>query len=193
MKLEEFHNITPICNIPSILQHGILSYARASKLRHSSVALPAVQSKRDERKVPGGLALHEYANVYFHARNPMMFRLKNEADQICVLQVSTEILNIAKAVVTDGNAASNYVRFYSPERIGSINLDDIFARNWKHPDDQIKEWRHKTAKCAEVLIPNCIPIQFLLGAYVLNETVERELQSSGFSLPVCIDPNLFFC
>lgn len=42
MKLAEFQNITPIKNIPSILQHGILSHAHASKLPHHSVALQEV-------------------------------------------------------------------------------------------------------------------------------------------------------
>jgi O-acetyl-ADP-ribose deacetylase (regulator of RNase III) len=36
-------------------------------------------------------------------------------------------------------------------------VDDIYARDWKHPDDQIREWRHKSRKCAEVLIPHSVP------------------------------------
>jgi hypothetical protein len=79
MKLAEFQNITPLVNIPSILHNGILSHAQASKLPHYSVALQEVQDKRDQKQIPGGLALHEYANVYFHARNPMMSRRRNEA------------------------------------------------------------------------------------------------------------------
>src|SRR5437016_8033390 len=115
MKLEEFQNITPIGNIPSILQHGILSHAWASKLPHLSVALQAVQDKRDVKRVPGGLALHEYANVYFHARNPMMSRRRDEAHRLCILRISTDILNISGAVITDQNAVSKYVRFSAPD------------------------------------------------------------------------------
>ena len=145
MKLVEFQNITPLVNITLILEHGILSHAQASKLPHHSVALQEVQDKRDQKQIPGGLALHEYANVYFHARNPMMSRRRNEAHSLYVLRVSTEILNISGAVITDQNAVSKYVKFSAPDRLKFMNLDYVFAVDWKHPDDQIEEWRHRTA------------------------------------------------
>ena len=157
MKLKEFQNITPIGNMPSILEHGILSHAQASKLPHLSVALQEVQDKRDVKQIPGGMLLHEYANVYFHARNPMMSRRRNEASTLCVLRVSVEILDIPGAVITDQNAVSNYVKFSTPDRLQFMDLDYVFALNWKHPEDQIEEWRHSSAKCAEALVPQKIP------------------------------------
>ncbi len=192
MTLAEFQNITPIANIASILKHGILSHVQASKLPHSSVALQDVQDKRDVKRIPGGLALHEYANVYFHARNPMMSRRRTEANQLCVLRVSTEILKIPGAVITDQNAVSQYVRFSAPDRLHFMNLDYVFARNWKYPDDQIQEWRHSSAKCAEALIPRAIPPQYLLGAYVLNASSQSQVHAHGFQLPINLDPDIFF-
>lgn len=192
MKLAEFQNITPIVNIPSILQNGILSHAQASKLPHHSVALQDVQDKRDKVQIPGGLSLHEYANVYFHARNPMMSRRRNEAQSLCVLRVSTDILKVSGAVITDQNAVSKYVKFSAPDRLKFMNLDYVFAANWKHPDDQIEEWRHSSAKCAEALIPKCIPPDYLLGAYVVNTTVRAKLEELGFALPIDVNADLFF-
>lgn len=190
--LQEFQNITPICNIPSILANGILSYVKAEKLPHKSVALQGVQDQRDAKTVTGGLPLHQYANVYFHARNPMMSRRRNEAQQLCVLRVSTQILQIPGAVITDQNAASKYVRFSAPDRLRHMNLDYVFARSWKYPDNQIEEWRHSSAKCAEALIPHQIPPTFLLGAYVVSESAKASLISLGFQLPIQIDADLFF-
>lgn len=192
MKLAEFQNITPLVNIPSILEHGILSHEQASKLPHQSVALQEVQDKRDQKQIPGGLTLHEYANVYFHARNPMMSCRRNEAQSLCVLRVSTEILNISGAVITDQNAVSKYVKFSAPDRLKFMNLDYVFAANWKHPDDQIEEWRHSSAKCAEALIPQRIPPQYLLGAYVVSDAVHAKLEELGFALPIDINADLFF-
>src|SRR5438874_3742127 len=125
MTLKEFQNITLIANIPSILQHGIMSYVEAAKLPHLSVALQDVQDKRDVKRVPGGLALHEYANVYFDARNPMMSKRRNEAPRLCVLRVSIEILKVPGAVITDQNAASKYVRFLAPDCLRYLSLDYI--------------------------------------------------------------------
>lgn len=192
MKLAEFQNITPLVNIPSILQNGILSHAQASKLPHHSVALQEVQDKRDKIQIPGGLALHEYANVYFHARNPMMSRRRDEAHALCVLRVSTEILKISGAVITDQNAVSKYVKFSAPDRLKFMNLDYVFAANWKHPDDQIEEWRHSSSKCAEALIPKKIPPHYLLGAYVVSDAVRGKLEEIGFALPIDVKPDLFF-
>ena len=192
MKLAEFQNITPLVNVPSILHHGILSHAQASKLPHHSVALQEVQDKRDKKQIPGGLALHEYANVYFHARNPMMSRRRNEAPTLCVLRVSTEILKIPGAVITDQNAVSKYVKFSAPDRLQFMDLDYVFAANWKHPGDQIEEWRHSSVKCAEALIPKKIPPDYLLGAYVVSDAARAELESVGFALPIEIHTDLFF-
>jgi len=192
MKLAEFQNITPLVNIPSILEHGILSHVQASRLPHHSVALQEVQDKRDQKLIPGGLALHEYANVYFHARNPMMSRRRNEAHKLCVLRVSTEILKIPGAVFTDQNAVSKYVKFSAPDRLKFVDLDYVFAANWKHPDDRIEEWRHSSAKCAEALIPKRIPPDYLLGAYVVNGAAHAELEALGFALPIEIHTDLFF-
>jgi len=192
MKLAEFQNITPLVNIPSILEHGILSHAQASKLPHDSVALQEVQDKRDRIQIPGGLSLHGYANVYFHARNPMMSRRRDEADTLCVLRVSTDILKIPGAVITDQNAVSQYVKFSAPDRLKFVDLDYVFAANWKHPDDQIAEWRHSSAKCAEALIPKKIPPHCLLGAYVVSDTVRAKLEELGFALPIDVNADLFF-
>ena len=73
-RVTELHCIMPIDNINSVMTHGILSHERAAKLPHRSVALQPVQDRRDQKQVPGGLKLHQYANLYFHARNPMLYK-----------------------------------------------------------------------------------------------------------------------
>jgi hypothetical protein len=73
-RVTEYQCIMPIGNVPSVMEHGILSYERAARLEHHSVAMQEIQDKRDQKQVPSGLRLHQYANLYFHARNPMLFR-----------------------------------------------------------------------------------------------------------------------
>ncbi len=182
----------PMENVPSVLAHGILSHERVSKLVHATVAMQAIQDKRDKKLVPGGLKLHQYANLYFHARNPMMSKRRDEAPKLCVLRVASRVLGIQGAVITDQNAASDYVRFHAPDQIGLLNLDTIFARSWKHPEDQIREWKHSSAKCAEVLIPHSIPPEFIEGAFVLNSVAGQSLAESGFPHSISIDADLFF-
>lgn len=188
----EFHCIMPMVNVPSVLEHGILSYERAAKLKHHSVAMQPVQDKRDQKQVPGGLKLHQYANLYFHARNPMLFKRKDEAPHLCVLSVSPRVLELPGTVISDQNAASDYARFLHPSQWKLLAFDDIYAQDWRHPDDQIAYWRHKARKCAEVLVQQLVDPQFLMGAYVLDNLAAANLRELGFNLPVRVNPELFF-
>jgi hypothetical protein len=191
-RVTELHCIMPMANVGSVIIHGILSYERAAKLEHHSVAMQPVQDRRDQKQVPGGLKLHQYANLYFHARNPMLFKRKDEAANLCILQVSTQVLDLDGSVISDQNAASNYARFLHPRQWRLLDFDAIFAMDWRHPGDQIAYWRHRAQKCAEVLVPQRVDSQFLTGAYVVDEAARERLVRSGFTLPVTVDPVLFF-
>lgn len=192
MNIREFQWISPIQNIPSVLHHGILSYEAAAKLPHHSVAMQEVQERRDKVQVPGGLRLHQYANMYFHARNPMLYKRKDEAADLCVIRVSIEARHIPGSVMADRNASSDYVRFLSVAQIGQLDLDAIYARDWRHPGDPIAYYRHRSQKCAEFLVPHCVPPQYIVGAYTTNEAAKAALQGTGFSFPIDIEPDLFF-
>lgn len=109
------YNIQPISNILSVVSHGILSYNRAAKMAHKSIAMSDVQSRRDNVVIPNGGHLHSYANAYFNPRNPMMYKRKDMAEILCVLAISALVLDCAGTIISDGNAASAYSRFYSPK------------------------------------------------------------------------------
>ena len=191
-RVTELQCIMPMANIASVITHGILSYEEAAKLPHHSVALQPVQDRRDHKHVPGGLRLHQYANLYFHARNPMLHKRLPEVDALCVLRVSTQVLTLPGAVITDQNAASDYVRFLAPAQWSLLEWNDIFAMDWRHTGDQIAYWRHKSRKCAEVLVPHKVEASLLTGAYVVDKIAATRLSKLGFNLPVTVDSVLFF-
>lgn len=191
-RVTEFHCIMPLSNIPSVMAHGILSYERASKLEHHSVAMQPVQDRRDQKHVPGGLRLHQYANLYFHARNPMLYKRKDEANDLCVLRISNAVIGLAGTVLADCNASSDYVRFLDPKQWQLLDFDSIYAMDWRHPDDPAAYYRHRSRKCAEVLVPHLVTAEMLAGAYVANETAGERLKKSGFKPPVSVDSVLFF-
>jgi ssDNA thymidine ADP-ribosyltransferase DarT-like protein len=191
-RVTELHCIMPMANIASVIAHGILSYERAARLPHNSVAMQPVQDRRDHKHVPGGLKLHQYANLYFHARNPMLHKRLAEVNGLCVLRISTQVFELPGAVITDQNAASDYVRFLAPAQWQLLDWDAIFAMDWRHPGDPIAYWRHKSRKCAEVLIPHRVEPRFLAGAYVVDADAAARLAGLGGTLPVAVAPVLFF-
>jgi hypothetical protein len=188
----ELHCIMPIANVPSVMQHGILSHERAARLDHQSVAMAEIQDRRDHVHVPGGLRLHQYANLYFNARNPMMFKRKDQSDSLCVLRVSRDVLGLERVVLADQNASSDYVRFLGPAQLRFIQFDLVYADDWRHPGDQIAYFRHKAAMCAEVLVPGVVPPELIAGAYVVNQNAAQTLAATGFNRAVNINTHLFF-
>jgi hypothetical protein len=192
-ELTELHYITRIENLTSILEHGILSHNEMVKRQHVSVAMQAVQDKRARKVVPGGRRLHDYANLYICGRNPMMFVRRAQHENLCVLSVSPAVLDIPGTVITDQNAASDYVRYAaSPDGLVHVDRALTFARHWTHPDDQIAEWKHKAAKCAEVLVPDSVPPRHIQAVYVSCEVGRQRVIAVQQSKPVPVNPDLFF-
>ncbi len=195
MKIKELHNIMPIANIPSIMKYGILSYRLRKKrgIINHSIAMEVIQKRREKKIVPGGKPLHDYANLYFHAHNAMLSAVRDHNNEICVLRISPNLLNLPGIVITDQNASSDYAGFYPyPDGLIWLNFDMINAMSWKHPENQILEWQHKSIKCAEVLVPNCVEPKYIIGAYVCNQISGQKLQQKGFSGNIKIKSSLFF-
>lgn len=191
--LTELHYITPIANIASILEHGILSNRRVARLHHESVAKQEVQDLRAKVRVPGGRALHEYANLYICARNPMLFKRKSAHESLSVLRVSPSVLDLPDVVITDQNAASGYARFFSSSRgLSQVSRDWVFADDWRHPGDSRAYYQHRSIKCAEVLVPDLVDPTYILGAYVSNAGSSASLTQQAPGLRVATNAHLFF-
>lgn len=191
----ELYYITPIDTIPSILKYGILSHQGASKLLHQSIANPEVNDRREKTKVTNGLPLHQYVNLYFNARNPMMYTLKCNRDisKLCVLIIDSSVMELPESVITDENAARAYTSFKPyPEGLDMLDFELIYERYWKHPDDPIMDEKHEGIMCSETLIPNCVGNEYIIGAYVLNSEVKDALIEVGFKDEIKIDPDIFF-
>lgn len=190
--LEELHYIALIETVPSICKHGILSHKRAMKLSPKSIAKQAVQDIRAKVVVPGGRRLHEYANLYFHARNPMMFLRKARHAELCVLRVGPDVLDLPGVVVTDGNASSKYCRWGAgASGLRLVHHERTFAQWWTD-QDEIEQMRKASAKCAEVLVPDVVAPTFLVGAYVSCVDSAKLFGRITGALQPTVNPDMFF-
>lgn len=193
-QLTELGYITGINNLPSIAKLGILSHDRAERLKHDRIDMAAVQEYREATLVPPSYRrLHSYANLYICPRNPMLSVRRGIHDRICVLRVQPAVLDMAGVVVTDQNAGGHYRRFAAaPEGLSIVDYERTFAEYWTHPEDQIDEWRHKSQKCAEVLVPDVIPASLIFGAYVSCTAADDAAQAAWLGLETKVDAALFF-
>lgn len=153
-----------------------------------------VQERRESVNVPGGLNLHDYANLYFDSWNPMLYKRKDENEKLCILAFPNSVLDIDGCVISDRNAASPFARFYEPrEGIGQLNFVKIYDKYWAHPEyDAAQRDAHKKIKCAEVLIPYCIPEDYITTACVVSKSSENHLVQAGFTKEIIVKPESFF-
>ncbi len=192
--ISELHYICHIDNVASILQHGILSHKRAQRFRPVSVALESVQDRRERIVVPGGHRLHDYTNLYINARNPMMYYIRHQHLNLAVLRVSPDVLDLNGCVVTDRNAARQMEHrgFWSPKLgLAMIDKEIMNAEYWTHADPII-EWKQKGMRCAEVLIPDRVGVEFLMGVYASCRPAEESIRLTGCKFSVTISEHLFF-
>jgi hypothetical protein len=195
--IKELYYITHIENLTSILKLGILCNNKAKNFIRKSIADPEIQKRRDKAVIPGGKRkLHDYANLYFNPRNPMMFKRKDMHRELVVLRIDSTIFNEPGVVISDCNASSDYVRFYaSPEGLDYLDNGLIFAEYWTD-SDPIAAYKRKSVICAEVLVPDFVSPRFISGIYVSCEETHKivvdSLEGSLIVGNVRINPKLFF-
>jgi hypothetical protein len=63
-------------------------------------------------------------------------------------------LDIEGVIVTDRNAAASIASFRRPAAgLALVDREQVFADDWRHPGDELEYYRHRSIKCAEVLVP----------------------------------------
>ncbi|MCY4620318.1 MAG: DUF4433 domain-containing protein [bacterium] len=198
--IAELHYITHVDNVPSIMQRGILSRYRVNRMRDvdpSSIADPGIIERRAGRHIPHGhqrTPLDRYANLFFNARNAMLYRRIHDydpahrirAELLAILRVAPSVLNLPGVVITEINAAADVEpRWYTVEEgLHRLDRSEIFARVWEDRD-------HKQRMMAEVLVPDRVPTHYLIGTYLVSETASIEA-SWSMTLPITLNPYLFF-
>ena len=185
---EHLFHITHEQNIPDILEEGaLLSHNAAHQRRRPrDVSDPDVQAKRAARIVQGR-PLHDYVNLYFRARGPMLFVRRELQASLVVLYADRSLLHQPGVIYTDGNAASSHTRFFSdPKDLEQLDWDTLDAKYWR----DIPDGRRKRA--AEVLVPDRVPLDLVVTAAVQQESLRRRLKAQGWRKPVLVQPDWFF-
>lgn len=186
------YNIMPIVNIPSVLQYGIVCFDHMQQIQHSSIAMNEVQMRRSKVEIPNGHALHQYANLYFSFHNPMLYKRQGMADELCILALSSKVMDIDGCILADRNAATSLVRFFSPlEGVEKLDFEKIHAQFWTDPDPIIQREK-KAIKCAEVLIPHSISTDYIVEACVVNDEAAEQLKNCGFDKQIVVKPQIFY-
>ncbi|QQG49583.1 MAG: DUF4433 domain-containing protein [archaeon] len=176
----ELYYITHVDNLKSIVTKGILSHSMVEKsgVKYTPIYNKDIVANRKGIRTPDGSSLWSFANLYFQARNPMMYKVlvDNPLEKIAIVTVRKGILSKA-AYFTDGNAASSETTIYPIDRFGREEqsiLRQIDTDWWNSFDGS------KRRIMAEVLIPDFVPPEYVEAVFVGKQDMAGALRDEFY-------------
>ena len=123
----------------------------------------------------------------------MLRKILRSHEELTIFRVSTDVFDIPGSIIADGNASSDYTRFYpSPDGLASLQSPLVLAKYWTSQDPY--EYLHrKRSRCAELLVPDDIPPQLIIGAYVSCTKAQTSMFQAGFALLADINHDAVCC
>ncbi len=193
-EIKSLYYITHVENLRSIFAHGILSHRVVEErgVKYRAIYDAEIVGHRKLKQTPDGRSLWEFANVYFQARNPMLYRVVHEKErrEIVVLGLQPRVLEMPGAYLTDGNAANNATTFFDyqngVEAVAGI-WSTISGEWWNSVDGS------KRKIMAGCLVPGEIPPDLVHSVYVTShEAAEQVRALVPARVAVIPEPNMFF-
>ena len=122
----------------------------------------------------------------------MLYKRLEQHEVICILQVKPDVLDLHGTVVTDGNASSDWVLFEeAPKGIEIVDNELTYSDDWRDPN-YYEYLRKKSAKCAEVLVPDRIAPSLLAGIYVSCDESKAKLNDLVTNIYTTVNKHMFF-
>lgn len=194
-EIKGLYYITHVDNLPSILQHGILSHRLVQErgIPYTPIYDAAIVSNRQTKTAPDGKSLWEFANVYFQPRNPMLYRVLHEKDatHLVVIGLRPQVLLNASAFIALGNAASGTTEIL-PSAEGCKRISEIWGAinsDWWNAVDGSK--RKIMAEC---LVPGSIAPDDIHTIFVASHEAAERVRAlhPPSSIAVVPEPGMFF-
>ncbi|MBX4196375.1 DarT ssDNA thymidine ADP-ribosyltransferase family protein [Candidatus Pacearchaeota archaeon] len=197
MRLRELQYIVHVKNLKEVLTRGIYSHNEVErlKLKPEMISNPDVMELRRQKKVEGEKTLWDYANLYFKARNPMLWNIITNygVENVVVLGLKPNVTGLPGVKITNGNAASFSTDIFPKSQLKEVLesiKEEIDSDWWTAVGDS------KRKIMAETLVPQKIPPEYITSIYVANDKVKKKVESLlGDEVnkeSIIKEPSLFF-
>jgi nucleoid DNA-binding protein len=170
----QFFYIAPVNNVLKIIEDSVKSrnevteYHGFGNTEIEDISNRDVQNIRANKSI-GGQSLHNFVNLYLNPFNPMMFVLKKQQKKPVILGISTLVSVCENTYISDGNAASARTKIFKIfEGLDKVEWSTIFSKSWNDKLDG------KRIRCAEVLIPESIPANYIENIYFKSNIAKDE-------------------
>ena len=197
--LTKFYNFSPLENLKSILEKGILCHRllEEENIPHKDITNHSVMIRRKEKFIKDNKSLHDFTNLYFNARNAMMYAVTRDKDRgnICsefaVIEIEIDIRKSYCEIpvyISDINAANDASTFYDAQRLSLGTYKKI-----KELATSTYDVWNKAATQAECLIENKTPTNYFKRIHVCcDEMVDKVRTLTQSKLPIYKNPDMFF-
>lgn len=182
-----FYHLTHNRNLPSIFQHGILSWTTAHQrgLTAVDIANQDVQRWRTRPEPVYRRSIHDYAPLYINPKNAMLFVRQNIQHELVILKVTPAVLQRHQHVYSDGNAACLNTQFSADPHVVAASDTALRAVRWSDVPDG------KRRRCAEVLVHPTVEPRFIVGAICSNQNLVNDIRPHC-PVPIVIDAAVFY-
>jgi O-acetyl-ADP-ribose deacetylase (regulator of RNase III) len=194
--IRELFYITHVKNLKSILERGILCHKliEESGIPYERIYNKEVVSRRESITVPDGRNLWSFANLFFQARNPMLYTLIRNMplNEIAVIGVDKSILDRADIFLSTGNAAHSQSKIVSAserKKVLPLIIHNVNKVYWNEVDGS------KRTIMAECLVPDFIPPYLIRSIYFGDYVAKYKAQEALGNLttiPFMFVPYMFF-
>ena len=103
-----------------------------------------------------------------------------------------DVLDLPGTIATDGNPSSDWVLFEdAPEGLAIVEHELTYLDDWR--DTNFYEYlRKKSAKCAEVLVPDRVAPSLIAGIYVSSDESKTKLTDLVTDIYTTVNEHMFF-
>lgn len=154
-----FFHFTDSRNVPSILQHGLLSWPEAER---RNLVVPAPGGNDVSRLADRSSGVDDYVHLCFDVDHPMEYRarLDGRISQTTWLKINPDVLRTPGVRITLEVAnKANAEILTIDDAFGRLDLDILFTKtNWSEP--AIRE-RLSIARKYEILVPRIVPTHLI--------------------------------
>ena len=190
--------IVPIQNLEYLLRDG-LHCKNAGKKDNGFVTIGSKEiiTQRDTRTVIcyPDTVVNDYVPFYFSVRTPMLYNIKTghgvpASPQKDIIYLCCKLSELAtddfQWCFTDGNAAKRISKFSNDLKNleyldwRSIKTTDFRDENADGDEDRIRK------KHAEFLVKDHVPIRYIKGIVVLNQTIKEQIEKILIDLKLTI-------
>jgi hypothetical protein len=191
-----FYRIDHINNLHGILKDGY--FCRNEKRWNKDISSPEVQAGRQDKAVPcsPGKTLHDFVPVFIAPKSPMLSAKRDEQENIIYCHISLKVIKLPGVLFSDGNSRSNSTRFYTDiVDLEKLDWEILKSRYWGDDNETVHK-ENKRKRSAELLIPGCLPKDYIESISVINkitlDKVVTILKNLEAKIPIRINPDLYF-